>query len=388
MWVTLEYSQSRAACIMDRSNNIRRSPEGTGPFARDTFSHLISGAHNQLLGLFRYAKTFATTLSQPGEFLGGIAATERGITRLCLGEAMELIARKQCQVFRDRFLAIHVLMNRDMLPNDPPPIPRLDAEACRWVWRDASSKGDYSALLLKPQECTPSSNPRPEFPSWLVGYQSLEGAEWVAGNQISAPERPPVIQEAVKVLLDLVGKIEKIHYLEVEESGEVGGVEKIIGILAVIARSNGTILSPQPLYDGLIHVFPFDANHKKMAWLLARMVFSFEECQENDHEFTARLERQLEVFNAGNETWRNRRRDATEEISRILELERHIAGDISNQITRLTRSRLIARHRNARGAKDGEPICEIRSDNLSSLFKFKRLHSLRLTASMLGCMNG
>jgi hypothetical protein len=372
MWVTLEYSQSRAACIMDRSSNIRRSPVGTGPFARDTFSHLISGAHYQLLGLFRYAKSFAKTLSLPGEFLGGIAAGERGTRQLCLGEAMELVARKQCQVFRDRFLAIYVLMNRHTSPCDSPPIPRPEDEACRWVWRNALCKGDYSALLLQPRECTPSSNPGPDCPSWLVGHQSLEGAEWDVGNQISASERPLVIEgEAVKGLLDLVGEIEKVHYLEVEESGEVDGVEKIIGILSMIARREATRLSPQSLYEGLIRVFPFDNNHKKMAWALERMVFSLEESQENDHEFTAKLQRQLEVFDASHETWRDRRREAAEEISRILEMEKHIAGNISSQVTRLTRSRHIARHRNARGAEGGEPICEVRCPDCRTVTLFR-----------------
>jgi hypothetical protein len=157
-----------------------------------------------------------------------------------------------------------------------------------------------------------------------------------------------------------VGNIEKIHYVEVEESAEVGGVEKIIGILAVIARNNGTILSPQSLHDGLIQISPFDTNHKEAAWHVERMVFSFEERKENDHEFIARLQRSLDVFEAGNATRPNRRRDAAEEISKIFELEKYIGRDIPNQMTRLTRSRHIAQHRKARGAKDGEPICEIR----------------------------
>lgn len=66
-----------------------------------------------------------------------------------------------------------------------------------------------------------SSNPEPGVTSWLVGYQSLDGAEWVLGNQETPPRRPPItIEPAVQAGLDLVGEIEEIHYLDVEESWE------------------------------------------------------------------------------------------------------------------------------------------------------------------------
>jgi hypothetical protein len=187
MWVTLEYSQSKAACIMDQSNHIWRTCGRTGPFARDTFTQFISGGHVQLIGLFRYAKTFSTTLSN--EFLGGIASRERGPPQLCLGEAMELVARKQCQVFRDRFLAIHILLNRDISFNNPPAIPSNETDACRWVWKNALIKDDYSPLLLQPRERVLSSNPEPGTASWLVGSLSLDGAQRGFGNQIAQPQR-------------------------------------------------------------------------------------------------------------------------------------------------------------------------------------------------------
>ena len=43
MWVTLEYSLSKSACIMDQSNRIWRTVEGDDNFSRDTFSRLVSG---------------------------------------------------------------------------------------------------------------------------------------------------------------------------------------------------------------------------------------------------------------------------------------------------------------------------------------------------------
>ena len=157
MWVTLEYSQSRAACVMDQSGTIWRHRQDNGLFARDTFTKLLDGGQTQLIGLFRHAKTFATSLSLPGEYLSEIASRNTKARQLCLGEAVELVARKQCQVFRDRFLAIFVLLNRDIAPKGLSSIPERAIDACAWVWRNALIENDYSPLLLHPREHMPSS---------------------------------------------------------------------------------------------------------------------------------------------------------------------------------------------------------------------------------------
>jgi hypothetical protein len=62
-----------------------------------------------------------------------------------------------------------------------------------------------------------------------------------------------------------VGEIEKIHYLDVEESGEVAGVNLVIGVLNSIANTEEITLSPEGLVDGLNRVFPFDTMHRRMA---------------------------------------------------------------------------------------------------------------------------
>ena len=135
MWVTLEYSQCKAACILNQANHIWRNPEGTGLFARDTFTQLVTGAHNQLNGLFRYAKTLAGHLSESGGFLGGLAGRkERGNACLvCLGEIMELVVKKNCHDPRDRFLAIYAILNSNALPESSVSIPNLERNACAWV---------------------------------------------------------------------------------------------------------------------------------------------------------------------------------------------------------------------------------------------------------------
>jgi hypothetical protein len=179
-----------------------------------------------------------------------------------------------------------------------------------------------------------------------------------------------------------VGEIEGIHYLDVEESGEVAGVDWVIGVLYSIAKAEGTTLSPERLVDGLNRVFPFDTMHRKAAWILVNMVFSFREYQERDNEFKSRIENQLESYNDApdDEPGRNQRRDAAQEILEILQLDKHIMGDISDQVTRLTRSRHIARHRRDRGVVSGEPICEVRCPKCRTVSPFRL--DLRVTGQL------
>jgi hypothetical protein len=364
MWVTLEYSQAKAACVMDQSNTIWRDKEvADGLFARDTFTQLLNGGFHHLVGMFRWAKTFARTTSRPGNFLGGLA-TRRNMQerQLCLGEVMELVFLKQCQVFRDRFLAIHIILNPNPTPNDPPPIPGTDRDACSWVWRSALSKGDYSPLLLQPRECVSSSNPEPPYPSWLVGCRSVDGAEWDLGNQETAPKENPVVTEvSVKAVLNQVGEIRAIHYLDTQDSGEVEGVNQVMQILVAIARTEGLVLSPRDLYDAMSCVFPFDRMHSRMARAKLNMVFSFDERQTQDSEFSTKLSEHLDLYTeVSGEGRKSQVLDTAQSITTLLQLDTHIMGTISTEVTRLTRSRHVARRRKARGAVKGEPLCEVR----------------------------
>jgi hypothetical protein len=375
MWVTLEYSQCKSACIMDQSNQIWRHRNENGLFARDTFTQLVNGGQAMLIGLFRHAKSIARTLSLPGEFLGGIASRENGPPQLCLGEALELVARKQCFLFRDRFFAIHVLLNRTVVPGASRALSPTESDICSWVWRSALTKGDYSPLLLQPRENVAFSNPASEMPSWLVGHGSLDAAQWVLGNQLSSPDRA-LVSTALPVIMamDLAGTIEKIHYLDAEESGEITGVDWAIRLLNLIADAGKTTLSPERLVDGINRIFPFDILHKTVASSMVGMRLSFAEREEQDPEFRNKLELQLDSYrNAPDNSDHGRvlRQEAAEEISQILQLDKHIMGNITDQVTRLTRSRHIARTRKERGAVNGEPICEVRCPGCREVSPFR-----------------
>ena len=381
MWVTLEYSQSRAACVMDQSDHIWRTRQGNGLFSRDTFTKLLDGGQKQLIGLFRYAKTFSQGLSLPGEFLSEVTDRNRGPGQLCLGEAMDLVSRKKCQVFRDRFFAIHVLLNKDISPSDPVLIPELELDACTMVWRNALNKNDYSPLLLQPRESIPSSNPGPHVASFLVGHQSLDGVEWGLSDQKKPPRRPiTVTGSLIQFEADFVGEMGNIHYLDVEESGEVAGVDQVISLMLSIANVEGVVLSVQRLVDGLNRVFPFDMMHVNVARVLLNMVISFGDLQERDDGFENKLEEQLSSYRSApdGELGSYGRRAAAEEISRILQLETHIMADISDQVTRLTRSRHVARRRKKRGSVGGEPLCEVKCPGCHVVTLFRL--DLRLTA--------
>ena len=379
MWVALEYSLSKSACIMDQSNRIWRTVEGDDDFSRDTFSRLVNGGQEVLLGMFQHAATLFRGLSKPGEFLGGLANNRGSFRQMCLGEALELVARKQCQYFCDRFIAIYVILNREALPGNPAHIPTHDIDACAWVWRSAMQRGDFSPLLLHPRERHIDSNPGPGTPSWLVGCHSLDGAVWDLGNEISHPSLLITIKgHIVETELDLVGVIEEIQYLDVEDSGELAGVDWTIKLLA---KGKGTDLSAEQLVEGLNRVFPFDFNHSRAAQVLHGMVFSFQELQGQGREFAQSIdERVADYANAPEgEPGKSQREVAVAEIAQILELERSIM-QFTTPVTRLTRSRHIARRRRDRGAVGGEPICRVKCRGCSTC-SLLRL-DLRTTATL------
>lgn len=382
MWVTLEYSLSKSACIMDQSNRIWRSIGREGMFNRDTFSRLVDGSQKVLLSMFQYAARFSRELSTPGEFLGGMADRRGHFRQMCLGEAVELVARKQCQYFRDRFLAINIILQRDSASSSSENVPTSGIDACAMVWKGAMQRGDFSPLLFHPCENRRGAIPGGSTPSWLVGCQSLDDLNWALGNEQQSSGLQMIINDnTVEIQLDFIGTIDEVQWLDVEDSGEIAGVDWTIRFLANIARSQGTSLSAKRLVDGLNRVFPFDSIHTKAANILHNMVFSFHERQEQDEAFGASIDEQLDEYLGASEgdDGRTQREAAVNEIARILELEKSIM-QFATPVTRLTRSRHIARKRRDRGVESGEPICMIQCPGCSTR-SLLRL-DLRPTASL------
>ncbi|KAL8888472.1 MAG: hypothetical protein Q9215_004115 [Flavoplaca cf. flavocitrina] len=92
------------------------------------------------------------------------------------------------------------------------------------------------------------------------------------------------------------------------------------------------------------------------------MVFSFQGLQEQDEGFEASIDTQLVEYHGApeGEAGITQREVAVKEIARILELERSIM-QFAAPVTRLTRSRHIARRRRDRGVESGEPISTVNS---------------------------
>jgi hypothetical protein len=364
MWVTLEYSQCKAACIMGETNHIMRSADRPGflVFGRDTFTNLIRASHHQLNELFRYASTFCDSLSLPGDFLGGL--TERGIKgdglkRLSLGEAFELVNKKCCFEERDRFLAIYLLLNPESAPTNRPEIPQSPTEACIWLWRYALLKGDYSPLLLQPKELESSSNPGDGIPSWAVGWDGLAMGEWRLGDQKVGPTRSPIlIDSTIRLDLEVIGTIAGMHYLDVMDCGNLSGIECTLRLLVSIAQKEQRVLSPQELLGGLNSVFPLDMMHSLLHSHTTSNIASIDVLEGPVIDI---LRERFEMIGSiGDSTVANHDlKWLAKEIAEILQFERQLLEPVSCNITRLNRSRVLAERRMERGAVGGEPICEV-----------------------------
>jgi hypothetical protein len=88
---------------MDETHHIWRAADGADAVGRDTFSKLLSECNNILLGLCRHATV--DTKSVQHMFMGRLKNREKKTQlNLYMGETLDLIARKKCEVHRDVFL--------------------------------------------------------------------------------------------------------------------------------------------------------------------------------------------------------------------------------------------------------------------------------------------
>lgn len=389
MWVMLEYAQSRAACVMTRWNTIHRvrdydtQKHATGAlYARDTFTHALALARLYLPNMFRYARSVALSAHTSIQFIRELGARPLLIRgpppKLFLGEVMELVASKQCQYSHDRFMALDLLLDGQRTAWQPVGeelLPAAEAEACAHVWLKALRQGDCVPLLFQPRERIPGSNPsaRSGLASWLVGYSGLEGAAWGHGRQTTAPDLVPVVTEEgpIRVSLALAGEIEQICYLDVETSGEVTGVAFGLHHLCRMAEAEGMEMSPEVLVDGLNRVFPLDDIYHNMARHNGPLL-SFAALDRRDPEFAGRIRGLLSKYeDAVDSGIASEKADAILGISDELGFEATITGAFITGYTRLTHSKHMARQREERGAKGGDPICKVRCPECRRIALFR-----------------
>lgn len=338
MWVTLEYSQAQAACILDGSGRVRWAQKRNSLSSPKTFSDVANGALTGCVSLFHCAASFAKIIYDPiSDLTASSDAWRDGQPRIYLGEAMRSVAKKQCQVPRDRFLAIYLLLNRGISPENQPSIPKVEAEARQWVWRHALSRGDYSPLLLKPLESIPLSNPGPNLPSWLVGTNALEGVQWKVGQQYSAAERrPEVTGNSIKVRLDLAGEIEHIHHFETKELASIPGVAKILTVLTTISRREHAPLSPWSLFDTFLRIYPIGNDIERIILnLTGNTIHSITKSLKEDSELALGLKERIDILAADDGIQSNMIASVAESVSKLLLLDTPIESSLFPGKTRL-----------------------------------------------------
>lgn len=363
MWVTIEYTRSKRACIMDGSNYVMRSRQEKGRYSQDTFTKLLQGARAHTREFYRHTDKFPPSLRTLCQELMKIPHKNTERERVCLGEATEVIARKQCHLTRDRLIAIHLLLNEGKSPKDQIRIPQDEDDAFCVVWGDALAKNDYSVLLLQPREDVSLSNPEPQATSFLIGFGNLEGAYWQLGGLQTPALRPiEIVDHAPQIEVESLGGIGDIHFLKGEDAGDVDGVEWAIRLLIRIARREGVALSAQNLFEGLNRVFCFNFTS-----LGLENDFTFSAFQERDSDFGNKLQERLERYRtcpagaSGNDS----RRNVAEEIWKIMSFDEIVLNEKEKefktlQYTRWDLSHTLAGRRWARGCRRGEPICEVR----------------------------
>lgn len=387
MWVTLEYAQCRAACVMTNVGHIHRYRHrnvdplqgNRGIYAQDSFSLALWSAREYLPDLCRYARTIALNVGHSAQFLQGLG-TRRRFTgdvppRPFLTGAMELLASKECQYSRDRFVGLDMVLDGQRTawwPASEAVLPGPEAEACAHVWLKALRQGDYSPLLLQPRERIFGSNPsiHSGLASWLVGHSGLEGAEWGYGIQHRPPKSfPDVTDEGViRLTLALAGEIEEIDYLDVEISGNLAGEAFAMELIVNVAQVEGLKVSPELLVDSLNRIFPLAFIHQEDARRKGQ-AFHFPEADVRNRECAGRTRSSLRKYrNTGDGPSIEQ---ATQSISDTPQLEANIFKGEGVSDKRFSRSIAIARERQRRGAKGGDPICKVRCPQCRRVAPFR-----------------
>ncbi len=366
LWTTMEYSVSRRASIMDQSNRIWRTYEGKHETSRNTLGDLLSCCSTALVGISNSAHNLTAKIFKVVNTLSDLVPEQGSMENTCLGEALELIAHKQCQYFHDRFIALNIILNCNALPGSTG-IPTNNIDACMSVFGGAMERGDPSPLLLQPRESILDSNPGPGTPSWLVGCHSFDAVAWDMGRQEELPGlRITVNRGLVETELIFAGVIEEIQQFDVEKCGTLAGIDWTIELLLRMAHGDGTVLSAKNLVDGLYRVFPLEHFYSTAIPKPHDVAFSYEDLQNRDMRFAKKIEKLLAIYvNAPKGGPGASLREAVAlEISRMLMLKQQTKGS-KTSITRLVSSCTIAMRHRDRGVVRGESICRVRCPNCS-----------------------
>lgn len=184
MWVVLEHVASQSAFALTRDWRITATP-----LKVLVESPLIKATKNYRE--FDPAKIF-------NAFYQLVTVTRNPD---CLGQALDLIATKDCRAYRDRFTAAQGLLYAENSTTEQ--MPSGQYEACHWLATKRLSEGDYSPLLL-----IPVPEEERTSPSWLTAHSFMDLDTWSLGSETKPPIFPEIIRDGrVEPELELLGQI-------------------------------------------------------------------------------------------------------------------------------------------------------------------------------------
>ncbi|KAM5529480.1 hypothetical protein FOXYSP1_17324 [Fusarium oxysporum f. sp. phaseoli] len=315
MWVSVEYACSQKASLMDGDHRIWRAWPPNDPGPNDFLLEFSKNAQNLLNEVFLQASSFSKSI-----FIG-MPHFSRQVENPCLGEVASMIGGKNCLYHRDRFIAVHAVLNQFAPTTELHQQPRLPGDAtdsCHQVWLHALERGDYSPLLLRPlPEESQAMHAR-----WIVGHEKLCRKSWGLGNIVSGPSEKVIVSEGcLKPKMEKVGTITDICLVDFLTEDGATIVEKVLSLFET--SCTGGIMS---FVSAITRLFPIDNNHKRAATVLHRLPpISYSEHTHADPTFLARLQSAIDTRSGS-------------QIINILKLNHELIG-IGSDITRLTIAR-------------------------------------------------
>lgn len=129
---------------------------------------------------------------------------EKPKTHRCLGYIYDVTGDQGCRDYRDRFIAVCALLEKEQVYSQIlSRLPQDSQEACAWISRRCLSNNDISPLLL-----LPSFEDRYESARWLKGHTSMNSNMWRWGIQTESASSSPVLEgNNVQLKLDRVGRV-------------------------------------------------------------------------------------------------------------------------------------------------------------------------------------
>ncbi|KAK5653913.1 hypothetical protein OQA88_7838 [Cercophora sp. LCS_1] len=213
MWVSLEYAHCRRAFAYTMDDEIIGYFDDT--VQEDPFSYFLEGSFQQMRRLIEETtnQTFRNLFKQvPVPILGPFMDMRQMVRQrrqnLTFGEALAFVAGRDCQCYRDRFVAMSSFLNGGTYSEEAEQIPLTAEEACIWLARKCLARGDYTPLLLLRTDERPIPGA-----VWVVGHESMAWHMWDLGAVTSPPKVVEIGLGGGQITLDLqlVGHIETFY---------------------------------------------------------------------------------------------------------------------------------------------------------------------------------